>query len=498
MIAPVRVLLIYSNRSRIIEPVPPIGLCYVASATRDAGHDVQLLDMMVSRDPMAELTKALESFDPQVVGISIRNIDTVIPQRLSWDLGEIPGLIAAIRRAGNRPIVLGGSAVSAIKEDALRHLDGDFAIIGEGEVAFPKLLHSLENKIPCSGIEGLCFRADGKIHRNPSRRENSFGPSRMQDWIRWREYDRAGGPFSIHTKRGCPMHCLYCNYPAMEGREFRLREAGDVVDEIEKVKKDCGPRTFEFTDTTFNLPAGHAISICEEIIRRNLKVTLSAVGVNPLGVTGGLLGLMKRAGFVSMVISADSASSTMLKNLQKGFSVDDVRRTAKSVRGSGIFSTWFFLFGGPGETCDTVGETLAFVEEELNDRRCLTIAMTGIRILPGTPMAQQLIGQGLLPEEPDLTRPAFYFSPGLSERWVLDRIQESIARCPTIVHGSEEKGSSAEKFFYRALHLLGVAPPYIRFLPYFLRLPLVSTLRARASLAPGSEPGLFLRTSSAR
>lgn len=488
----VRVLLIYSNRSRIIEPVPPIGLSYVATATRKAGHEVRFLDMMVSHNPTGELEKALADFDPEVVGISIRNIDTVIPQRLAWSFGESAQLIAKIRESGKRIIVLGGSAVSVVKAAALEHLDADFAIVGEGEVAFPQLLQALENHAPYAGTDGLCFRENGRIGQNPPRREKTFGASGMQDWIRWKEYDRGGGPFSIHTKRGCPLHCLYCNYPVMEGPGFRLREATDVVDEIEQVKKDSDPRAFEFTDTTFNLPVSHAVSICEEILRRKLKVTLSAVGVNPLGVTRELLDLMKRAGFVSIVISADAANDTMLRNLQKGFTMDDVRRTARWVRESGISNTWFFLFGGPGETRDTVEQTLRFVEKELNCRRCLTIAMTGIRILPGTPMAQLLIRQGLLPENPDLTRPVFYFAPDLSERWVLDRIHESIARCPTIVHGGEEKGSFAEKMFYRALRLMGAAPPYIRFLPYFLSLPLLPTLRSKATRVPKSDPGLFV------
>jgi len=488
-----RVLLIYSNRSRIIEPVPPIGLSYVATATRAAGHEVRFLDLMMSRKPEGDLEEALADFRPEVVGISVRNIDSVIAQNPSSQLGEAAGLIARIRANGRRLIVVGGPAISVLKSRALEILDADFAIIGEGESSFPDLLRAIETRGGFCDIAGLSYREGGKVLANPSKPRPRFGPSGMEQWTRWDDYNRSGGPFSIHTKRGCAMHCIYCNYPAMEGRAYRCREAGDVVDEIERVQKAVNPRTFEFTDTTFNLPTAHAVAICEEIIRRNLRVKLSAVGVNPLGINAEILGLMKRAGFVSMIVSADSGSGAMLRNLGKGFTTDDLERAAGLIRASGIHNTWFFLLGGPGETEGTVRETLAFVERHLNYRRCLTVVLTGIRILPGTPLAESLLESGAIPPDADLAAPAFYFAPGLSERRVLDLISESIRRCPTIVHGGEQGGSPAERLFYQAFQIAGAAPPYMRFLPHFLRIPFVSGHRAaQTGKVPESRSGVYL------
>lgn len=487
-----RVLLIYSNRSRIIEPVPPVGLSYVATAVREAGHEVRFLDLMVSGDPDRDLVAALEGFDPGVVGVSVRNIDTVIPQNLNWQLGETGALLGRIRERGRRVIVLGGSAISVIRTAALERLDADFAIIGEGEASFPKLLDALERGRDFTAIEGLCYRAGGKVLLNEPVRNAEFGSSGMEGWVRWADYEKAGGTFAIHTKRGCPQRCLYCNYPAMEGREFRCREPSDVVDEIERVRAAAAPRTFEFTDTTFNLPGWHAAQICEEILRRNLKLNLSAVGVNPAGLTAELLDLMRRAGFRSIVISADAGNDTMLQNLQKGFCLRDVEEAARLVKKSGIPSTWFFLLCGPGETQETVDGTLAFIEAHLNSRKVLPIVMTGIRVLPGTPLALSLARSGELAADRDLSGPTFYFSPHVRERWVLDRIHQSIARCPAIVHGGEESGSPGERLFYSALQKLGVAPPHMRFLPCFLRLPLVPTLRAKWTRVPGSPAGITL------
>ncbi len=476
-----RVLLIYSNRSRMMEPAPPIGLSYVATAARQAGHEVRFLDLMISRQPLTELRRDLAEFKPEVVGLSVRNIDNVVAQRTSWHLDEVGELIAAVRAGSKARIVLGGPAISILGETALRRLDADFAVVGEGEAAFPELLEAIEGKRGFADIAGLCRReGDRVISRAPVRRE-LFGCSGMEQWVRWRAYEREGGAWPVHTKRGCPMACLYCNYPVMEGRRLRQRSAGDVVDEIERVLQQVGPRTFEFTDSTFNLPEEHALGICREIVRRKLRARFSAAGLNPLAASAELFGLMKEAGFCSLVITADSASGPMLRNLRKGFRLEQVRRTAELARESGIRCTWFFLLGGPGETRETVEETVTFAEAHLNWRKFLTIFMTGIRILPGTDLAQRARQENYLSADHDLCDPAFYFAPGLDEQWVLDRITEAIEICPTIVHGAEEDGSPLTRAYQRVLYWAGAAPPYYRFLPDLLRCPPLPALRARSN-----------------
>ncbi|MHB8453741.1 MAG: B12-binding domain-containing radical SAM protein [Acidiferrobacterales bacterium] len=472
-----RVLLVYSNQTRDLLPAPPIGLSYVASATRDAGHEVRFLDLLLSRKPLAELRSALQDFRPQVVGISVRNIDNVVHQRLARHVGELAEMLAIVRRESSAAIVLGGPAISVLNMAALDRLDADFAVIGEGEVTFPELLATLEAGSGHENVAGIVYRKDGRAISTGSARLPRFGPSGMEGWVRWRDYERRGGTWAIQTKRGCPMQCSYCAYPAVEGRAMRRRSAAEIVDEIEHVAAVIRPRTFEFVDSTFNLPAEHSAGICREIIRRGIQVNLTAMGVNPLGVSRELFTLMRQAGFNSMMITPEAANDTMLRNLRKGFSMEHVHRSAALARESGISSTWFFMLGGPGETRDTVEETVAFVEQTLNWKNCLSIFMTGIRILPGTELAQDAIAQGTLPAHQDFLESVFYFSPGVSEAWMLRRINRAVARHPNIVHAAEEGGSAMERLFYKALHITGVAPPYWRFLPAFLRCPPLPALR---------------------
>ncbi|MEK7304222.1 MAG: cobalamin-dependent protein, partial [Pseudomonadota bacterium] len=258
-----RVLLVYSNRTRDLILAPPIGLSYVASATHRAGHTVRFLDLLTVPDPDAALDTVLHEFAPDVVGISVRNIDNVVCQRLQSHLGELARFISTIRRAtgGRVPIVLGGPAISILGSAVLAHVDADYAVRGEGEITFPALLAALAAGRNPGSIPGVCARDAGRAHDSLPTRLPTFGASGMQDWIDWKKYARHGGTFAIQTKRGCPMSCSYCSYPDIEGQKLRRRDPVDVVDEIEAVQRTLAPRAFEFVDSTFNLPESHALAI---------------------------------------------------------------------------------------------------------------------------------------------------------------------------------------------------------------------------------------------
>ena len=474
-----RVLLVYSNQSSDLLPAPPIGLSYVATATEAAGHQVRFLDLLIARKPLETLSATVRQFDPEIVGFSVRNIDNVVCQKTQSHLGQLASQLAIVRQQSKAKIVLGGPAITILAETALKRLDADFAILGEGEQTFPALLAAIERDQPLDRVPGVLSCQDGRIISSPPLRLESFGASGMERWVNWRTYERKGGTWTLQTKRGCPMQCSYCAYPALEGRNSRRRPAEDVVDEIERVQRTIGPRTFEIVDSTFNVPVDHAVGICEEILRRGLKLNLTAMGINPLTVTAELFALMKRAGFKSMMITPESADDIVLQNLSKGFSTEHVHRTAELAKASGLSSMWFFMMGGPGETRETVESTARFVEERLTWKNCLTIFMVGLRVLPGTALARRVMEEGAVRFDADLSEPVFYFSPHVDEAWILRRINGIIARNPAVVHAAEEGGSVAERLMDRALHFVGVPPPYWRFLPGFLRLRPVHRLRTQ-------------------
>lgn len=488
-----RVLLVYSNEFSNVLPPPPIGLSYVAQAAREAGHEVQLVDRLISGRDEQTLSRAAESFRPDVIGVSVRNIDNVIHQRLASHLGRLRKDLTALRAATSAPIVLGGPAISVLGKKALEILKADYAVLGEGEIAFPALLEELEKDGKPAAVPGVCSHASvGRtINSTPGRMLRHFGPSGLQHWVDWRAYERQGATWPIQTKRGCAFSCTYCTYPTVEGHAMRLRDPEAVVDEMEEVSRTVGPRCFEIVDSTFNVPEAHAIRLCEAIIRRGLKVNLTTMGVNPRSTSPELFDLMKRAGFNSMMVTPEAGDDRMLASLQKGFDETAVRKCAREVREAGIPSMWFFMLGGPGESRETVDRTMTLVEEELNWRGCLTLITTGIRVLPGTALANQAVQDGTLAPDTDLSKPAFYFSGRVDEQWMLRRINESIARHPTILHAAEDGTRSRKgRFVTRMMHAIGLAPPYWRFLPRLLSMGFVHRQRLKEAelLAVDSAP----------
>lgn len=480
-----RTVLAYHNPSHEMLLAPPVGLAYVASAAHDAGHEVSFLDLSRRRRPAAALERVIREQRPGVVGFSVRNLDNAVRQRPESYLHTHDPLIAVARLGGAR-VVIGGPAVSLLAEKSLEVLPADFAVLGEGEEAFPALLAALDEGKDPYGIPGVAARnREGRPAATPPRRLARFGPSGLERWIDWRPYGRMGFTWPIQSKRGCALGCIYCSYPGLEGRQHRLRPTDEVVDEIERVARTARPRTFELVDATFNVPAEPALALCREIRRRKLGVTLTATGVNPLGASAELFGEMESAGFNSVMITAESASERMLDSFRKGFGRDAVERTAEQIRRSRMACAWFFLLGGPGETEETVEETLEFVEHGLDWDRCLTIIFTGVRVHPGTALARAEEAAGRLAADEDLSQPVFYSSPDVRESWMLARINQMIARRPNVVHAGEGFPSAWEKVREGFLLACGAAPPYWRFLPRYLAWPPIHALRQRYPFAGG-------------
>lgn len=482
-----RILLIYSNQSRELVAAPPIGVSYVATATRAAGHEVKLLDLAFAANLLEELATGITQFKPDLVGLSIRNIDNVISQRFDSPLNALLEQVAVIRsHALNAqgepvPLVLGGPAISILAERALSVFGADYAVVGEGETAFPMLLEALEKGTPLANIPGLSYRQQGTPQRNPTSLMTAFAHSEMQRWISWEPYRRNGGTWPIQTKRGCPMSCIYCAYPLIEGKHSRQREAEEVVDEIEQVLRDVSPHTFEFVDSTFNVPASHALAICEELIRRRVKANFTAMGINPRDVPAELFPLMKRAGFNSMMITPEAGCAPMLKNYAKGFTMQEVETCVDRAATSGLKSMWFFMLGGPGETMATCEETIRFVETRLTGRKFLSVFFTGIRILPDTALARHAVKGGYISPDIDFSEGIFYLSPEIDEQQVITRINQAIVRNPCIVHAADGNTSKQQNFLYGVLKTFHIAPPYWRFLSDMLMFPPLRYLR---NLAP--------------
>lgn len=431
LIKAVKILLISVNREKMPYPVFPLGLAYLVRALRDEGHTTEVLDLCFSQDPPVELKETLQRFQPEWIGLSLRNLDNLTyPTSISY-LREVEEVIQVCRQYSSAKRVIGGSGYSLAPKELLLRLDVDFGIAGEGEEIFLQLVKSRKNESPISPSPHLLIK-DAPL-------PDLVGGAKVlpikapdRSLFETRRYLEKGGMGNIQTKRGCPFSCIYCTYPLLEGKAVRLRKTEEVVDELQKLTQE-GVDYVYFVDDIFNYPPSYAEDLCREIIRSKVRIKWSAF-VNPGFLTKELLKWMGEAGCVGIEFGTDSGSPRMLKNYRKSFGIDDIIQSSQSCSALGINHCHYLLLGGPGEDEETIEESF-----ELMDRLDPTavIAMLGIRIYPGTEMEQIALSQGVIREDSNLIFPHFYVSAALKGR--LEEIvrKKALERKQWIVPGLE-------------------------------------------------------------
>src|SRR4051812_38538339 len=273
-----RVLLVSTNRERQPYPVVPNGLACVASALDAAGHKVRFLDLCFARDPLTAARDAARSFKPDIVGVSVRNIDNSDAIALRHYTPEARDILHSLRHAAPKAkIIAGGAAFGVAPEALFRDLEVDYAVAGDGERASVALIDALISGDTPESIPGVVRAQNGTVVFTPPGEDadlDSLPGPQLHRWVDLARYQRHGATIPIQTKRGCVYKCIYCTYRNVEGWGYRTRDPELVADEITELKSKARVQHFDFVDSTFNSPPGHAIQVCEAIIRRNIGVQL--------------------------------------------------------------------------------------------------------------------------------------------------------------------------------------------------------------------------------
>jgi len=390
----VKVALINSNRFKHPWPVIPFGLCCIAAALENEGHGVQVLDLCFSRNPANDIHSTIENFRPDVVGISIRNIDNAGAYKTQFLLPQVnEEVITPCKEVFSGPIVIGGPAVGISGIQMLHFFDLPFAICGDGEAAMVEFVGRLARKLPLDGIGGLVRREGGKIvEENPPLRIKDLDKLpfvRFQRYIDLRLYRRYNSPLQIQTKRGCALQCSYCTYNRIEGREYRLRTPQQVADDIERMVSETGINHIEFTDSTFNMPLDHAKAVLRALIEKGLDLNCRTLGLNPGAVDEELVDLMKKAGFQDVDLGIESGCDAMLRSLGKRFTKDAILQAGRLLHEKNIPICWCLLLGAPGETEETLRETFETITRASSAWDLVAIGV-GIRVYNGAPIAEQM------------------------------------------------------------------------------------------------------------
>jgi radical SAM superfamily enzyme YgiQ (UPF0313 family) len=466
-----RVLLVSTNRERQPYPVVPNGLACVASALEEAGHQVRFLDLCFARNPITRASDVARGFDPDIIGVSVRNIDNSDSIALRHYTPEARDILHALRRAAPRAKVIAGGAAFGVAPEALfRDLDVDYAVAGDGERATVALVDALTASAPIGALPGLVRDQDGVVVFTPPGEDadlDSLPRPALHRWIDLARYQRHGATIPIQTKRGCVYKCVYCTYRNVEGWGYRTRNPELVADEIEELRRKAGIRHFDFVDSTFNSPPGHALQVCEAITRRRLGVQLDTTNFTPATAPNELLAAMKASGFRSLGITAESASDVVLGKLEKGFNAARVREVAERVEKHGLRTLWIFLVGGPGETRQTVEETLQFARWRLGRGDAVYVTV-GLRIYPGTTLHRIAIAEGFVPADSSLLDPAFYFSRSLSFDTTVLRLKTFAAAHPRFMFSADSR-SVVLPYLTRAASVLNLPRPHWRYMGLFQR-----------------------------
>jgi lipid biosynthesis B12-binding/radical SAM protein len=392
-------LIISANQVVTPYPVYPLGAAYVTEALNRNGHRARHFDVLADGG-LTALEELLETSTFDLVGISIRNLDSVDSADPTEFLDDIKTVARTIRKKSRAPLVLGGPAFSIMPEPLMKLLEADYGVVGEGEDEVVRLASAIEDGSPPSG----------QILSSESVLE-PIGSAKMTKSTA-RFYLDHGGMLNVQTKRGCAGNCSYCSYPTIEGRRIRYRDPVEVVDEVERLVSLHDARYLFFADSVFNDPAKRYLEVVEELVRRELSLEWCSF-FRPTDITTEELRLLKRSGLAAMELGTDAVCDETLRGLQKGFCFDDVLQVHNRIQAENIASAHFIMFGGPGENRDTLARGLANIEKLQGS---VVFAFIGIRILPGTTMYQRAVIDGAIEPGEVLLQPKFYYSPGISRQ----------------------------------------------------------------------------------
>lgn len=469
-----KVLIISTNRNQFPMPVMPLGACLVADAAVRAGHEVRLLDLMLQRDPLQAVRRELEKGSPDIVGLSVRNIDNNDIQSPDFFIKDILPLVNSVQAMTPAPVVLGGAAVSVMPEELLRYTGASWAVLGDGETVFPMLLEKLSQGKPPKTLPGIAWVEKGTFNANPCASSENGCSCASPDFRRWidlKTYLRRLSTVPVQTKLGCEFSCVYCTYRKIEGNRYRLSDPEEVADAIGRLVRG-GLSHIEFVDNVFNSPYDHALAICEKLAQARSRVSLESLELNPLFVDDTLIAAMEHAGFSGVGITVESASDSVLEGLGKGYTIEHVHRAAEVVRRHTLPCVWIFMMGGPNETGETVRETLRFAERCIRPTDTVFLGI-GIRVYPGTGLEAIARKQGLLSlSSAQMLEPVFYVSPTVEYNWMVKQIKTSMNEHMNFM-SSDSLSSPLLPSIHRLAYKVGLRSPlwkHARFIRRGLRL----------------------------
>ena len=432
-----KVLLIAANVAKTPYPVYPLGIGMVGKALKNVGHDVVQFDFLQNDMSLDAVSNCVLRENPDIVGVSIRNIDNVNLLNEQRYIHAVKDIVACIRKVSAARIVLGGSGYSILPEAILTESGADYGIVGEGERTMVRFVADAQRGV---------YPQQPILRSHKPLLSGKDIPSACYDLHLMEYYLQRGNVASVQTKRGCAHKCLYCTYPLLEGADIRCRDPEEVVNDIETLVNKYKAKMIFFTDSVFNDDTGHYLDVLYAMKKRGVIVPWTAF-FKPEKMDKDVIDLMKETGLKAIELGSDAPTDTTLTGLGKSFRFENIVKCNDLFAAHGIATAHYFMFGCPGETEQSV---LEGIENIIGLKKSVSFIFMGIRILPNTGLEKIAIRDGIITEGQDLLEPVYYIAPGIDRNWLEKTLTDAFKNVRHCIFPPDAKESSVQ-----FLHKLG-------------------------------------------
>jgi len=358
---------------------PPLGILYMAACLKAKDYEVKVIDAQASGQDHAEVAEEVLQFKPDIVGLTA----------MTFTLVDVKLTIQEIRKRLKTTIVIGGPHTAIYPEECFEKdgLNADYVIVGEGEITMDTL---------CQDI--ALGKATNRIYRQEKfiqdLNELPFPARELTDIDKYYSVLSADTPTTTaFSSRGCPFSCAYCDRPAL-GKGFRAMDASRVADEMEWCQNH-GIKEIFFYDDTFSVSMKRVQQICDEIKKRNIKIKWD-VRTRVNVVNEELLKSMKEAGCERIHFGVETGNPRVVKELQKGTSIEQVEKAFDLCKKYGIKTLAYFMMGNPTETMEDVKDTLRVSRRIKPDFMQMTI----LSPFPATQIYLRALQEGVVQGDP--------------------------------------------------------------------------------------------------
>jgi radical SAM superfamily enzyme YgiQ (UPF0313 family) len=430
------ILIISTNREQFPCPVVPVGALQVDAELRRYGEETSFIDLCFANEIDQLILEKLTNFKPNIIIISIRNIDNETFLKPKFYLEEVKTIIEFCRLHSISKIILGGIGFTTNYQEIFHYLNADYGIIESNFESFHLLIQCIKqgnDRIEdLKQIKGLIFWENGQIKTNIISQENMSSIK-----IDWNHILQNCDPnyysfkrdiphpplFGLRTKSGCIFKCIHCQIPKIEGDSIQYIPIDETIDTLKLMERKYEIKRIYIVDNVFNYPYEQALNLCREICNQNINIKWTCY-LHPKFVDHDLIKMMVKAGCENVQFGIDTASDKLLNKWGKGFTSTDLICAAQICRDENLRCFYSLIFGGWEETPETIEESL----ETLKEAKARFIWGTyGVRIHPNTEMADLAYKNGVLDKKDNLLHPRFYLSPQIKKIGleVINRFKEN-------------------------------------------------------------------------